>query len=252
MKPAVQTPIKIQSLTHEGRGIGEFDNKKAFIDGALPDEKVTFQILRKKSKFIEGLVSEVLEKSPIRQIPACKHFMTCGGCSLQHMPESMQLKLKQDTLIDNFLHFGEGVSPVEYLEPITDNQLNYRRKARLGVKYVVKKDKVLVGFREKNGRFLAEIDSCPILYSKISDLIIPLQELIFNLHARTSIPQIEVAVGDTDIALIFRNLVELELSDKEKLINFGEENNLNIFLQPKGPDTVYKIYPENNEQDDYL
>mgnify|MGYP003624526124 FL=1 len=248
MKSVVQDPIEIKSLTHEGRGIGEYNGKKIFIDGALANELVKFKILRNKSKFIEGIAEEILEKSPRRVDPACKHFMVCGGCSLQHMSEDMQREIKQSTLKDNFLHFGNNVSPNEYLEPITDKQYGYRRKARLGVKYVIKKDKVLVGFREKNGRFLADIDSCPILYSKVSDLLVPLQELIFGMEARQQIPQIEVAVGDTDIALIFRNLVTLDISDKEKLINFAEKYNINLFLQPKGPDTVYRIYPLGNNE----
>lgn len=102
MKPAVETPIEIKSLTHEGRGIGEYQGKKAFIDGALPEEIVKFRLSRNKSKFAEGIVTEILQTSAARVEPKCKHFMTCGGCSLQHMPEDMQLKLKLDTLKDNF------------------------------------------------------------------------------------------------------------------------------------------------------
>lgn len=148
------------------------------------------------------------------------------------------------------MHFGNDVKPNFYIDAIIDNQYSYRRKARLGVKYVVKKDKVLVGFREKDGRFLAEIETCPVLHSRVSDLIIPLQQLVYNLEARCHIPQIEVAVGDSDIALIFRNLTTLSEKDELSLINFAKDKKVNLFLQPKGPDSVYKLYPDNS--DDYL
>lgn len=69
--------------------------------------------------------------------------------------------------------------------------------------------------------------------------------LIRSLSCYDKIAQIEVAIADDVSAFVFRNLVELTEDDKEKLITYAKEENIAIYLQPKGPDTVTPLYPEN-------
>ncbi|MBI2382058.1 MAG: 23S rRNA (uracil(1939)-C(5))-methyltransferase RlmD [Gammaproteobacteria bacterium] len=246
---AAPEPVEawIEGLTHEGRGIARIEGKAVFVDGALAGEQVRFQYTRRKSQFDEAKTLEVLEASPLRVAPECPHFGVCGGCSLQHMDSLAQIAHKQAVLLELLLHFGQ-VQPLEVLPPLQAETYGYRRKARLGVKYVAKKGSVLVGFREKASHFITDIASCAVLEPSVSRLILPLRELITAMDARESIPQIEVAVGDKHTALVFRHLQELSEGDLAKLLGFAQEHKLELYLQPKGPDSVHKLWPNNGNE----
>ena len=93
----------------------------------------------------EAQVVSVQYAAADRVQPPCAHFGVCGGCSLQHMAPPAQIAFKQSVLADHLRHFG-GLSPETWLAPLThDASVGYRRKARLGVRYVIKKEKLLVG-----------------------------------------------------------------------------------------------------------
>jgi len=233
----------IESLSHEGRGVAHIDGKAVFISGALPGEKVSFIYTLQSRKHDEGKIEEVLEASPNRVEPKCPHYAICGGCSLQHLSSDAQIDYKQKSMLESLKHLGK-VEPEEVFEPITGDQWGYRRKARLGVKYVFKKDKVLVGFRERHGGFLAVMDSCEVLHESVGKKLDLFQTLIYDMDSRDSTPQIEVAVGDEGVALIVRHLKPLSDKDISLWIAFAKEHNFQLHLQPKGPTTVHCIWPE--------
>lgn len=232
----------IDSMSHEGRGVAHVAGKTVFIEGALPDEEVLFRYTRQRSKFDEGHVVEVLRPAPARVEPGCRHFGVCGGCSLQHMSTEAQLQLKQETLKQQLQHFGR-IEPERWLPPVTGSAWGYRRKARLGVKFVKKKNRVLVGFREKKRGFIAELERCEVLHPSVGLRLPLLAQLIGSLSCYDQIPQLEVAVGDTATGLVFRHLVPLTAADKEQLISFGEAHNLQIYLQSGGAETVRLLRP---------
>ena len=231
---------KITGLSHDGRGIAHINGKTTFIDGALPEEEVSFIYTRHRGKFDEGKVVEILIPSADRVIPKCKHFGICNGCSLQHLAHEKQLELKQKTMLEQLEHFGD-TKPEIVFEPLTGPLWNYRSKARLSVKYVAKKQKVLLGFHEKNGRYVAEIEKCPILHESIGNKINVLSDLISKMSVFQAIPQIEIAVVETATALIIRHLKEFSPEDIIYLKNFGVENNFQFFLQPSGRESIHCI-----------
>lgn len=237
----------IERLSHEGRGVAKINGKTTFIENALPTEEVSFNYLKRRSKYDEGVVETVLKASPERVEPKCPHFLICGGCSLQHLKSDSQIQFKQATLLEQFQHFGQ-VIPQTLLPPLTGPTYAYRRKARLGVRFVVKKDRMLVGFREKNGRYIADISSCAVLEPTVSCLIEPLKNDLMKLAAYREIAQIEVAIGDDETALIFRNLQPLSASDQNLLIEFGQQHQVSIYLQPGNPKTTYRIWPTAGEE----
>ena len=249
--PQDPVEVTIESLSPEGRGVAHIDDKAIFISGALPGEKVTFIYTLQRRSHAEGKVEEVLEASPDRVEPKCKHYAICGGCSLQHLSTDAQIKYKQQSMLDSLKHLG-NVEPKEVFEAMTGDAWGYRRKARLGVKYVFKKGKVLVGFRERHGGFLAEMDSCEVLHEAVGKKLHLFQAMIYEMDSRDSTPQIEVAVGDDNgamnIALIVRHLKDLSEKDLALWVDFGKTHNLQIYLQPKGPTTVHRIYPKPSEQ----
>jgi 23S rRNA (uracil1939-C5)-methyltransferase len=240
--PSVPVAATIESLAHDGRGVSRVDGKTVFVDGALPGEHVTFVYTSKHRNFDEGRVEEVTEASPLRAEPRCAHYKVCGGCSLQHLDPAKQIDAKQEILLDNFTRIGR-VSPDSVLPPMTGPHWGYRRKARLSVKYVIKKGRVLVGFREKHSSLVTEIERCEVLHPAVGLIVGELAELIGTLHARDRIAQIEVAVADNATALVFRNLDELTGDDLEKLGYFGQQHGIHVYLQPSGPDTVYPLWP---------
>lgn len=239
--------VQIRALSHDGRGIGIITNKTTFISGALPNEKVAYKITQKHSHFNEAETLKVINASSERVIPPCHHFGICGGCSLQHMRMEAQLQLKQQTLLDQLQHFGR-VIPEALLPALTGETLGYRRKARLGVKFVFKKNKLLVGFREKSSRYLADIERCVILHPHIGEHLKELGQLISSLECFKQIPQVEVAMGETKAALIFRHLEPLSFSDEKKLIDFGKTFQFDLYLQPNPPGLINKLWPNEKHQ----
>lgn len=236
--------ITIESLSHDGRGIGLVNNKTIFIPGALPTEEISCKIIRKTSRFYEGELTAIFKSSDKRVISPCQHFGLCGGCSLQHMDTESQLAYKQYTLLEQLKHFGK-VSPEIVIPPLSATTQAYRRKARLGVKFVQKKNKVLVGFREKSTNLLADLRSCVVLHPSVGEHLSILRELIETLACYREIPQIEVAVGDNATALVFRTLQTLSATDENKLIQFGINHHFHIYIQPNQPNNIVKLWPND-------
>lgn len=241
-----QTPVNatIEKFSHDGRGIARLEGKTTFIEGALPQEQVTFHYTVKKKDYDEGRVLSIEQPSSQRVEPNCRHFSVCGGCSLQHLEGVAQIHEKQNLLLDLLNRVGH-CAPDFVLPPLTGPLWHYRNKARLSVRYVEKKQSTLVGFREKiNPRYIADIQQCSVLNSRVDTELLPLRRLIDSLDDPHCIAQIEVAAGDTDLAFIFRNLTALTDDDEIKIRQFADASNIRIFLQPSGPDSVYLFHPE--------
>jgi len=233
---------EIVDLSHDGRGVARIDGKAVFVAGALPGERVRLRFTGKHRHYDEAAVEAVLQASPDRVEPRCAHFGICNGCVLQHLSATAQIQSKQRVLLENFERIGK-VQPRTILPALTDSPWGYRRKARLGVKFVEKKGRVLVGFRESNGRYIADIQHCDVLHPAVGARIADLAALVESLAASRTIPQIEVAAGDDLVALIFRHLHPLSEADRDALIAFGRQHSLGIYLQPGGVDSVAALWP---------
>ena len=240
--PLDPVETQIESLSHDGRGVARINGKTVFIDGALEGERVKFRYSKKHSKYDEGRVVEILTSAPDRVEAKCQHYGVCGGCSLMHMAPEAQLALKQKTLMEQMSHFGH-IEPEQWIKPMTGPLWGYRRKARLGVKHVSKKERVLVGFREKGTPYLALLDKCEVLDPRIGTRLGELGIMIATLAGYNRIAQIEVAMDDKHTALVFRNLDPLSESDQKLLIAYGQKNDLWIYLQSGGPETITAIWP---------
>src|SRR5690606_31989313 len=241
-------PADILDLSHDGRGVARLDSgKTVFIGGALPGERVMARRTARSRSFDEAVTLEVLQASPDRVEPRCVHFGTCGGCALQHLQESKQILAKQRVLQENLERIGH-VAPDAVLPPLTDAAWGYRRKGRFSVRRVEKKGKTLVGFRERDPRFVADLSECHTVIPRVGALIPPLSVLVDGLDARRDIPQIEfIAGGATDdhdgLALVFRHLQPLSEGDRAALLAFAQAQGLALFLQPGGVDSVHPLWP---------
>jgi len=229
--------VEIQSLDAKGMGVTVHEEKRLRVYDALVGEKVSARYLFGRSQRGKAETLEVLERSPDRVEPRCPHFGYCGGCSLQHMSHDAQLQRKQEALLLHLQQTG-NVQATEIYPVLQGPQWNYRRKARLSVRDVPAKERVLVGFRERNGRFVADMTECHVLRKEIAEMLPLLSRVLGELEVRSAVPQIEVACGDEQCALIIRHLEELSENDKQCLREFAREHNVALYLQSKGPDTV--------------
>jgi len=225
--------VIIESLDQEGRGIAHADGKVIFIEGALTGEHVTYSSYRKKPSYEQAQVGQILKQTFMRVPPKCPNFGVCGGCSMQHLEARAQVAVKQRVLEDNLERIGK-VKAETMLPPIY---------GRLSVRHVLKKGKTLVGFREKNGKYVADMQHCEILPPKIAGLLPLLGELNESFTTRDILPQIEVACGDNVDVLVLRILAALSPSDEAAIREFADKHKVQFWLQTKGPETVAPFYP---------
>lgn len=235
MRPIVEADI--DALAHDGRGITRLDGKTVFVHGALPGETVRFEHQRRRRAYDEGTTVEVLKPAGNRVDPRCAHFDLCGGCALQHLDIDAQRQAKQQVLLDNLARIGK-LEPERVLEPLTGASWGYRRRARLGVKFVRKKSRVLVGFRERRSAFITDIVQCEVLDPKVGTIIKPLGQMIQQLSIAEQVPQIEVAIADNAVALVLRHLAPLVDEDKVILRQFAEQHIVRFYSQPGDADSI--------------
>lgn len=231
----------IEDLSDDGYGVARVDGKVCFIHGALPGEKVRFAYSRSGKDFDQGTLLEVLVPSADRVAPPCPHFEVCGGCSLQHLRPAAQLEFKQTQLLQSLERIGR-VKPEAVAAPLTGPSLAYRRRARLGARYVGKMQRALVGFRERSSSRLAVLERCAVLDARIGSELRSLGELIGSLDIRREVPQVEVTSVD-QLALVFRVLSEPSAQDRQKLEAYARQLGCTIYLQAKGPDSVVPLIP---------
>ncbi|MFT7220290.1 MAG: 23S rRNA (uracil1939-C5)-methyltransferase, partial [Candidatus Azotimanducaceae bacterium] len=227
--------VQIESLNENGCGFPP--DKKIAVFGALPGETVIAAPITFKKKMLYARAESVENPSPHRVEPLCEVASHCGGCSFQHLDHAMQIQNKSDLLKDALA----PVVPVQWLEPLTHTTAHYRSKARLGVRYVPKKERVLVGFREKMKPYITDTPSCPVLVDPIATLVEPLAEMISQLSQPDKLPQIEVSCGDETSAMIFRHLEDLTESDLALFATFADQYRIMVFLQPAGLDSVHAL-----------
>lgn len=241
--PEDPVEVQIEGLSSEGRGIAHIDDRTVFIDQALAGERVLFKYTKLTKKIAEGRAVEILQSSPDRVVSECKAFEMCGGCSLQHMAPEAQLELKQKSFLEHLEHIAR-VTPRNVLNPITGPIWSYRHKARLGVRYVHKKEKVLVGFRERGSSYITDTERCEILHRNVGTIINDLSECISCMELKQRIPQIEVAIGDNQTVLVFRHLEPLPERDRALLQELAVKYGLVIYLQAGAPDELEPLWPE--------
>lgn len=236
----------VHTLSHEGRGIAQIEGKTTFIHNALPGEKIELTYTFCSRSYDEGMATHISQPSEHRATPSCPHYTVCGGCQLQHMNMDLQLSHKQKVLLEQFTHFG-NVTPKRILSVLTGKTLQYRNKARLGVRFVEKKgDRVLIGFRERNGRFLADLRECGVLHPSVGMKIPEFSTLVQHLSNYEHIPQIEVAVGGDETAIILRHMTPLTAEDLNLLEEFSQKHYIHIYSHPNPPGKIIKLFPHNS------
>lgn len=240
--------INIEKLDHQGLGFGRLDGKAVFVAETLPGETVLAQVTEQKKQYAKATLRKVIKPSEQRIKPACPHYATCGGCSLQTLPSEAQVEHKQTALFGLLKQFSQA-SDITFADPIVSDPWAYRRAARLSVMFDKKQKQLMFGFRQKNSKTLVEIDACPVMASELSALITPLRTLISKLKVKRDIGHVELFTVDSGVICLLRILKPLKDSDIALLASFSDSNQVQIFLQPE-PNVVEPLTREllTNEQ----
>ena len=233
---------EVRSVDGRGHGVAEVAGRRMRVPGALAGERVRVRYRRRSKREDEGELVEVLAAAPGRVAPRCPHFYGCGGCDRQHLDPEVDFRAKEAGVLAALA--AAGAAPERVAPAIRGPRFGYRRKARLGVRYVPGKGGALVGFREKSGNRVAVIESCAVLHPAVGPRVGELRSLVDSLDARERIPQIEVAVGDGGAMLVFRHLDRLGPADEERLRRFAAGSGLGVALQPGGPDSLTPLAGE--------
>ena len=233
----------IIDVTLDGRGVADQEGKVVFVPFTMTGERVRYERRRRKKKFDEAKLIDVIDSSPDRISARCDYFSQCGGCVTQHISSQQQINFKQQSVLETLRRIG-NVKPNRIFPPLVHKVWGYRRRARLAVKYVAKKGRVLVGFREYGAPYVADMWGCEVLHPNIASLISPLSHLIGEFSIKDKVPQVECSVAENATALVFRVLDEPSDNDVSKLEEFANKYAVRVYLQTKGLDTVA---PLNNK-----
>lgn len=125
--------ITLEKLTYGGEAMGRLPDpqtgmggRAVFVPFGLPGETVRVQLTQEKQNFARGEVLEVLQASPDRIPPKCKHFSQCGGCHYQNLPYEKQIQVKTDILRDQLQRIGKIENPPVKQMIASPNAWNYR------------------------------------------------------------------------------------------------------------------------------
>ena len=231
--------VTVGSLTADGTGRALSKDEIILVHGALPNEIVRARTFKKKSKIHQAIAVEILKENPVRAKPKCPHFGVCSGCNLQHMPEYYQIGFKEATL--EALMLKECLDSNQPLKVIKENPFNYRLKARFGLKWVAKKNKVVIGFRERGNRFITDSYCCSILHTRLEYVVFKLPQLIQTTSIKDAIPQVEVVTDEKVVAIIIRHLKPFNLDDMKKIRCFSERYRIDFYLQSGGIETISPV-----------
>jgi len=231
-KPIVIKEIAIDSLAHDGRGVGrDTEGKVVFVDGALPDETVSYSELESRKKFSKGTTVEVIEKSAHRVEPKCEVFGKCGGCALQHLSADQQIIYKQQHLLENLEKIGEVTPEEEVLAPITGDAWSYRRRSRFGATFAQTKNEVRLGFRARNTHFIQPTKTCEIVDQRISNLLPDLKIVLSQLRCNENIKGVDLCVADSGLSVLIIINEFMNSDDARQLVRFAKSQNLQLRIQ---------------------
>ncbi len=235
--PGPEIAVDITGLTHDGRGVARAEGKAMFVADALPGEHVLVRRTRRHRQFDEAELASVLKSSPDRVTPPCPHFGVCAGCVMQHLDPAAQVAAKQDALRENLLRVGK-LEPRAWLPPLRGDSWGYRRRGRLSARFVDRKSRLVLGFRERNGKFVADIDTCAVAVPVIGTRVRQLADVLDKLSVARQIPQVEFAAGDTGSVIVVRVLAAPTAADRKLLLEFQHGTGISVLLQSGGPESV--------------
>ena len=127
-KPIVLENIEIIDTATKGKSVARHDGVIIFIKGGVPGDICNITVFKRRKKYWEANINQIVKKSKSRIDPICEHFGSCGGCKWQNMNYQSQLKFKQNEVINNLTRIG-GITISKYNQIIgCEQEYFYRNK----------------------------------------------------------------------------------------------------------------------------
>lgn len=182
VSPGDMIELTIESVNHQGEGVGRYKGIAVFIPFTVPGERVITKITELKKNYAKGQTEQVLEASQSRITPRCEAFETCGGSHFQHIDYELQLKLKQQIVIDSLKRIGKISEPVVHPTIGMDNPWGYRNKVHFQVNS--EGDKIKLGFFEEGSHKLVPTTSCLLVDGQIRDIALLVENMLNKHHIK--------------------------------------------------------------------
>lgn len=229
--------LTVERLSHDGRGIVKLQDKTWFVAGALPQEEVEARVISSQSQWVNAKCERIITPSPLRQKAPCQYAGSCGGCELQHIPYIEQIKLKQNSVIEQFQRFS-SIKITHWQSPLLGEPFGYRRRARIAVCFDEKTKLLYVGFRAAFSQQIVPVKDCLVLTAPLRKLLQKLPTCLNALNSPHHLGHIELFDGD-HTALLVRHIKPLTDSDTQQLQLFCQENHCQLWLQGKDKPTPF-------------
>ncbi|MBT0585216.1 23S rRNA (uracil(1939)-C(5))-methyltransferase RlmD [Alteromonas oceanisediminis] len=212
--------VSIDRLDHQGVGVSRQRDPVVLVEGALPDETVNVSVTQQKSRFIKASVTAVCTPSAARVTPFCEHSAVCGGCQLDYI-EPAELRLWRQDAIQTLLETTANVEPLNWLAPITGNQLGYRRKARLATDARNPQQRKL-GYRAAQSSQVFRLNNCAVLTPSLQALLKPLQAWFDGCDQAQHVGHITLLEGENNTLIQVRMLRPLADKNQQALLALAQ------------------------------
>lgn len=229
--------VEVDTLGEDGLGRGSSNGREIRARNTLPGESAMVRVLRRRRGVWYGEADTPAVPSAQRRSAPCRVYPRCGGCVMQHVDYRTQLEHKQESLQSALA--AQGVKPGRIRDPVYGPRFHYRYKARLGVRLVG--DELLVGFREGFSNRVARMSDCKTLALPFARMLGELKQTLAGLSQPDRIPQVELAAGDREFAVIVRHLSALTEPDRALLFDFARRSGMQVYVQSGGYDTVVPL-----------
>ena len=176
--------LEIVALSNLGAGIAKPNDWVVFVPFTLPGEKVRAKVWRNEANCSHADLVEILDPSPDRVDPKCRHFATCGGCQYQHLSYEKQLEWKTRQ-VSELLEHMVGIEAVVLPAIPSPEQWGYRSKITPHFQKPKKGEEFSIGFLEFNRRTrLVDINYCPIAMDEINAELPAIREEVRSNSSR--------------------------------------------------------------------
>ncbi|MZR32118.1 23S rRNA (uracil(1939)-C(5))-methyltransferase RlmD [Sneathiella litorea] len=213
--------LTIDHIGSSGDGIAEKDGKRYYIPFTVPGDRVKASLVEEHGNGFLMAVEEIMTPGPDRTAPACRHFGTCGGCSLQHLDPTTTAAWKRQRIVDCLSM--AGIEKAEVLKTISCPPGSRRR-----VEFIASKRKkgVMIGFHQRRSHQIFDVGDCPVIDPQLLGLVKPLRALLPSLLPRNSEARILATVTENGPDILITAKKELDLEVRETLANFATEQAL--------------------------
>jgi 23S rRNA (uracil1939-C5)-methyltransferase len=217
--------LKIDKIVPGGFGLGFNEAKAVFVPFAAPGDHLAVTFTKQYKNHSFAAINKIITPGPDRVPPQCSVYGKCGGCQLRHISPPLQGEIKTSFVAETLQRIGK-INPDGVVSDIKTSPIvaGYRRRA--GLKVRVAKSGVLLGFFAPGTHTVVDLNICPILDTRLSDLLEPLRDLLNSLEGKNFVPEVDCVAGDENIGLVFHTIRAFSPGDIDRLKAFAKKQQI--------------------------